>query len=167
MRRRRRSGVMDEIQRWLEAGLAADPSESARETWFDNLPKTPDALSFWLRVAIRMSETEPWWYDTLVAYARRRRQPEGRGATPAPPGVFVNWCVGVAAKEIARPKQRGRPPNRMRDRLICTAIEAYADPARSGGPVSQSGACALAADAARLDESVVARIWRRSRQGQQ
>ena len=54
----------------------------------------------------------------------------------------------------------------MRDRLICTAVEPYLDRARDGEPVSRSEACGLVADAVGLDESVVAKIWRRSRQGQ-
>jgi len=158
---------MDEIQRWLKANLETDPADSAREAWFDHLPKTPGALSFWLRVAVEMSETEPWWYDTLVAYARRCRSTNAGHGTGELPGSFVTWCIGVAANEIARPKRRGRPPNYMRDRLISAAIEAYTDPAREGESVSQHRACALAADAAGLDSSVVARIWRRSRPGQQ
>ena len=158
---------MDEIQRWLRASLETDPADRAREVWFDNLPTTPEGLSFWLRVAVEMSRTEPWWYDTLVEYARRCRESDGRVEPSALPGAFVNWCVGVAAKQIERPKWRGGSPNYMRDRLISAAIEAYTDPAREGESVSQYRACALAADAAGLDSSVVARIWRRSRQGQQ
>ena len=162
----RQDGFVDEIQRWLEASLAADPSEAARESWFDGLPKAPVALSFWLQVAIRMSETEPWWYDTLVEFARRSRQPTERDELPELPGNFANWCIGVAANDITRPRRRGRPANHMRDRLICTAVEAYLDRARDGEPVSHSEACGLVADAVGLDESVVAKIWRRSRQGQ-
>ena len=75
--------------------------------------------------------------------------------------------MGVAAKEIERPKWRGGSPNYMRDRFICAAVEAYADPARGGGAVLHTRACGLVADAAGLDDSVVAKIWRRSRQGQQ
>ena len=37
------------------------------------LPSAPKPLSFWLRVAVKLSETEPWWYDTLAEYARRCR----------------------------------------------------------------------------------------------
>ena len=81
---------MDEIQRWLKANLETDPADSAREAWFDNLPTTPGARSFWLRVAVEMSRTEPWWYDTLVEYARRCRESDGRVEPPALPGVFVN-----------------------------------------------------------------------------
>ena len=101
-----------------------------------------------------MSETEPWWYDTLVQYARRCRHKDAGHAMGELPGAFVDWCVGVAA-------------DYMRDRLICTAIGAYTDPARDGGPESQHRACVLAADAAGLDPSIVAKIWRRSRLGQQ
>ncbi len=158
---------MDEIQRWLKANLETDPAERARDDWFDNLPTTPEGLSFWLRVAIELSQTEPWWYDTLVAFARRCREPHGRGATAALPGVFLNWCMGVAAREVERPKRRGRPPNHIRNRLICAAVEAYADPPCGGEAAPYTRACWLVADAAGLDESVVARIWRRSRQGQQ
>ena len=157
---------MDDIQRWLRASLETDPAESARDDWFDNLPNTPDVLSFWLRVAIELSRTEPWWYDSLVAFARRFSLSGAEGRATELPGVFVNWCVGVAAKEIGPPKGRGRPPNYIRDLLICAAMEAYADPAGDGGPVSQTRACGLVADAAGLDESVVAKIWRRSRPGQ-
>ena len=157
---------MDEIQRWLEASLAADPSEAARDAWFDNLPKAPVPLSFWLNVAIRMSQTEPWWYDTLVEFARRSRRSTERGESPKLPGIFVNWCIGVAANDIKRPKRRGRPASHMRDRLICTAVEAYVDPTRDGQPVSHSQACGLVADAVGLDESVVAKIWRRWQQAQ-
>ena len=158
---------MDEIQRWLGANLKTHSADRAREDWFENLPNAPAALSFWLQVAVELSATEPWWYDTLVAYARRCRQPDaGRGAS-ALPEVFVNWCVGVAAKEITRPKHVGRPPNEMRDRLICAAIEAYMDPAQGGEPVSQSRACARVAEAVGLEDNSVAKIWRRWRRGKQ
>lgn len=158
---------MDEIQRWLKASLQTDPADRARKDWFDKLPKTQEALSFWLQIAIMVSETEPWWYDTLVELARRRRQSTGWGELPELPEVFMNWCIGVAANEIRRPKRRGRPANHMRDRLICTAINTYGKRAGGGEPVSHSKACGLVADAAGLEESVVAKIWRRSRQGQQ
>ena len=158
---------MDEIQRWLRANLETDPADRAREDWLDNLPRTPEGLSFWLRVAIDMSETEPWWYDTLVEFARRCRELDGRGATAALPGVFLNWCIGVVAREVGRPKGRGRPPNFIRNGFICAAVEAYADPQRGSEAVPYTRACWLVADAAGLEESVVARIWRRSRQGQQ
>ena len=132
---------MDEIQRWLKASLETDPAQSAREDWFDNLPATPDALSFWLRVAVRMSRTEPWWYDTLVEYGRRCHESNARGATAQLPSVFVNWCVGVAANENDRPKRRGRPPNYMRNRFLCAAVEAYADPERGVAAVPHTRAC--------------------------
>ena len=54
---------MDRIQRWLKASLKADPAATARTVWFDNLPGEPDALSFWLCVAIKQSETEPCAYS--------------------------------------------------------------------------------------------------------
>ena len=157
---------MDEIQRWLEANLAVDPSEAARQSWFDNLPTSPDALSFWLQIAIGMSETEPWWYDTLVEYARRSRRTSGRGEVTEPPAIFANWCIGVAANDIKRPRQLGRPANHMRDSLICAAIEAYLGRAPDGEPVLHSKACGLVADAVGLDETVVAKIWLRWRQTQ-
>ena len=50
---------MDRIQRWLKASLEADPAATARQAWFDNLPTEPDALSFFLSIAIKQSETEP------------------------------------------------------------------------------------------------------------
>ena len=152
---------MDEIQRWLEATLAGDPSGDAREDWLDGLAEKPDELTTWVHVMIVLSETSPWWYDTLVDYARRLRQANERGETPAPPRIFTDWCVGVAAGDINRPRQRGRPPNQMRDQLICVAMERYRDRARYGEPISDSEACALVADAAGLDDSVVAKIWRR------
>ena len=158
---------MDEIQRGLRASLETDPEDGAREDWFDRLPTSPDALSFWLRLAIGLSRTEPWWYDTLVEFARRCRQWEGEAKPPELPGIFVNWRIGVAANETVRPKERGRPPNHMRDLLICAAVEANAAPGRVGEPVSQTRAYGLVADAVGLDESVVAKIWRRSQRGQQ
>ena len=158
---------MDEIQRWLGANLKTHSAERAREDWFESLPNAPEALSFWLRVAVELSETEPWWYDTLVEYARRGRQRDAGGESPALPGEFVNWCVGVAAKEISRPRHFGRPPNEIRDRLICAAIEEYRNPARGAEMVSQSGACARVAEAVNLEENTVAKIWRRWRRGKQ
>lgn len=157
---------MDEIQRWVRASLETDPVDGAREDWFNRLPTSPDALSFWLRLAIGLSRTEPWWYDTLVEFARRCWHSDGEGKPLELPGFFVSWCIGVAANETVRPKGRGRPPNHMRDLLICAAVEAYAAPGRVGEPVSQTRACGLVADAVGLDESVVAKIWRRSKRGQ-
>ena len=157
---------MDEIQRWLEASLVGDPSGDAREEWLDSLAEKPDELTTWVHVMIVLSETSPWWYDTLVEYARRSRQPNERGKAPAPPRMFTDWCVGVAAGDIHRPRQRGRPPNQMRDQLICMALERYRDRARNGEPISDSEAFALVADAAGLDDSVVAKIWRRDQRRQ-
>lgn len=102
-----------------------------------------------------------------MEFARRCRHSTGRGEETELPEIFVNWCIGVAASDIERPKRRGRPPNHTRDWLICTAIDAYINPRRGGEPVSHSKASGLVADAAGLDESVVAKIWRRSRAGQQ
>ena len=130
---------MDEIQRWLRANLQTLRSERAREDWFHNLPTAPEALSFWLRIAVDLSATEPWWYDTLVEYARRRRNPDGQGTAPALPSVVLDWCVGVAANDISRPKHHGRPPNELRDRLICAAVEAYMNRAREGGAMPHDG----------------------------
>ncbi|MDE0006568.1 MAG: hypothetical protein OXQ29_28090 [Rhodospirillaceae bacterium] len=158
---------MDDIQRWLVANLNTLRDDRARDDWFDNLPDTPGALSFWLRIAVDLSATEPWWYDTLVAYARRCRQPDAQGGATVLPDVFVDWCVGVAANEIARPKYIGRPPNEMRDRLICAAVEAYMDPARKDGPMPQLRVCARVADAVGLEDNTVVKIWRSWRRGKQ
>ena len=158
---------MDEIQRWLVANLNTLRSERARADWFDNLPNTPEALSFWLRIAVDLSATEPWWHDTLAEYARRCRQPEAADELSALPAVFLDWCVGVAANDIVRPKHRGRPPNELRDLLICAAIEAYMDPARDGGPMLRPMACLRVAEAVDLEENTVAKIWRRGRRGKQ
>ena len=152
---------MDRIQRGLRASLEIDPAESAREAWFDALPTEPEARSFWLGVVIETAEAEPWWYDTLVEYARRCRASAERGAKPEAPDIFGNWCMGVAAGEIGRPRRRGRPTKHIRDRLIRMAIDAYGDPERGGEPVSRSKALGLVAEAAGLEESVVAKIWRR------
>ena len=157
---------MDEIQRWLEASLAADRSDAERENLLHSLMEESDERLFWLCVAITMAETDPWWHDTLVEYARRSRQPNERGETPAPPGIFADWCIGVTAKEIKRPRRRGRPKKDVRDQLICMAVERYRDRAKGGEAVSDSEACGLVADVVRLDDSVVGKIWRRYQQGQ-
>ncbi|MCZ0953417.1 MAG: hypothetical protein OXQ89_14395 [Rhodospirillaceae bacterium] len=158
---------MDDIQRWLAANLKTLRSERARADWFDNLPKAPEGLSFWLRIAVDLSATEPWWYDTLAEYARRCRQPDAADELRALPAVFLDWCAGVAANDIARPKHLGRPPNELRDQLIRAAVGAYMDPARDGGPLSQPRACARVAEAVDLEENTVAKIWRRGRRGKQ
>ena len=49
---------MDEIQRSLRASLEAGPGEVARGAFFRNLPKDPDALAFWLLIAVRLSQQE-------------------------------------------------------------------------------------------------------------
>ena len=156
---------VDRIERWLKASLKADPAATARTVWFDNLPGEPDALSFWLCVAIRQSQTEPWWYDTLLALARRYRQsPEWEHAGKLP-GPLLDWCVGVALGDIVPPRPRGRPANPMRDMLICTAVDAYTDPQRGDRSCSLSQAYGLVADAAGVDDSVVRKIWQHSQAG--
>ena len=158
---------MDEIQRCLRANLEAGPATAAREAFLNNLPKDPDALSFWLLIAVRLSRREPWWYDTLATLVRRslrsREWREGREL----PGVLVGWCAGVAAGEIKRPGGRGRPAKHMRDALICAALEAYLEPDPDRQGCTFGEACARVADAACVEESVVRKIWRRSRAGQQ
>ena len=49
---------MDEIQRSLRASLEAGPDAAAREDFFRTLSKDPDALSFWLLIAARLSQQE-------------------------------------------------------------------------------------------------------------
>ena len=161
------TGSVDEIQRSLRASLEIGPGASAREAFFRNLPKDPDALSFWLSIAVRLSRQEPWWYDTLAALVRRcLRSPQWRDERELP-GVLVGWCAGVAGGEIERPGERGRPAKHMRDALICAAVEAYLEPdsGSEGRPLGE--ACARVAEAACIDKSVVGKIWRRSRAGQQ
>ena len=52
-----RAESVDEIQRLLQAGIEADPrGPAAREALFENLPEDPDALSFWLSIAVGLSE---------------------------------------------------------------------------------------------------------------
>ena len=158
---------MDEIQRSLRASLQAGPGEAEREAFFRNLPKDPDALSFWLLVAVRLSEREPWWYDTLAALVRRcLRSPQWR-EDRALPAVLVGWCAGVAGGEIGRPGGRGRPEKHMRDALICAAVEAYLEAGAGEEGRGLGDACARAAEAACIDASVVRKIWRRSQAGQQ
>ena len=152
---------MDEIQRRLKERLAVDPSDATREKWFDLLPEDPDELSLLLELAIRQSETNPWWYDTLVEYARRLRRPAEHGEPQAPPGIFTDWCIGVTAKDIKRPRRRGRPTNHMRDWFICVAIQAYREQARDGEAISHLEVCGRVADVVGLDDSVIAKIWRR------
>ena len=158
---------MDEIQHSLQASLEAGPGEAAREAFFRNLPKDPDALSFWLLIAVRLSQQEPWWYDTLAALVRRYLGSREWREKRELPGVLVAWCAGVAAGEIRRPGGRGRPAKHMRDALICAAVEAYLEPGQGNEGCAVGEACARVADAACLDESVVRKIWRRSQAGQQ
>lgn len=158
---------MDEIQCSLRASLQANAATTARKEFFRNLPKAPDALAFWLLIAIKMSETEPWWYDTLVTLAQRYREStecQDRRTLPAP---FLNWCLGVTAGQIKRPRLRGRPPSHIRDALIRAAIEAYLSPVLGNELCSLSKACGLVGDAAGIDESVVRKIWGRSQPRQQ
>ena len=157
---------MDEIQRWLEASLAADPPDITREAMLQNMTGASDERLFWRSFAIMLSETSAWWYDMLVEYARRSRQPNERGGTSAPPRNIADWCIGVAAGDIKRPRPRGRPTNAIRDQLICMALERYRDRAKGGEAVSDSEACGLVADVVGLDDSVVAKVWRRYQQGQ-
>lgn len=156
---------MDEIQRWLRARLEAGPEERLREDFFVLLQLEGEHLRHFLAMAIKASETQQWWYDTLVEFARRWRQPEGRSGKRELPAEFVDWCIGVAGNEIKRPSRRGRPTKQLRDWLICRAIKAYAYPPYGEETVSHTMACALVADAAGVEESVVARIWRREKQG--
>lgn len=158
---------MDEIQRSLRASLEADPGGSARDAFCRNLPKDPDALSFWLLIAVRLSRQERWWYDTLAAlvrqYLRSREWRENREL----PGVLVSWCAGVAAGEIKRPGGPGRPAKHMRDALICAAVEAYLKPGPGNEGCALGEACARVGDAACIEESVVRKIWRRSQARQE
>ena len=156
---------VDRIERWLKASLKADPAATARSVWFDNLPGEPDALSFWLCVAIKQSETEPWWYDTLIALVQRNRQSPEWEQNPELPSLLLNWCLGVAVGDIVPPKRRGRPANPIRDMLICTAVDAYTDPKQGAQTCSLSEAYGLVADAAGVDDSVVRKIWQHSQAG--
>ena len=157
---------MDEIQRSLRANLEAGPGAAAREAFFRNLPMDPDALSFWLLIAVRLSQQEPWWYDTLAALVRRYLSSREWQKKRELPGVLIGWCAGVAAGEIRCPGGRGRPAKHMRDALICAAVEAYLEPGPGKEGCALSEACARVADAACIDESVVRKIWRRSQAGQ-
>lgn len=158
---------MDEIQRALRASLRAGPGEAAREDFFRNLPEDPDALSFWLSIAVGLSQREPWWYDTLAELVRRYlRSSEWRERRELP-WALVSWCAGVAAGQIKRPGGRGRPAKHMRDALICAAIEGYLEPGPGYEGCALGEACALVAEAACIEESVVRRIWRRSQAGRE
>ena len=81
---------MDEIQRSLRARLEAVPGAAARAAFFRNLPKDPDALSFWLLIAVRLSRQEPWWYDSLAALVRVA----GDVGTSRRVGSVVRGCGG-------------------------------------------------------------------------
>ena len=156
---------MDEIQRSLRASLEADRGAAAREAFFRNLPKDAEALSFWLSMAVRLSQHETWWYDTLAALVRRYLRSREWREKRELPGVLVGWCAGVAAREIRRPRGRGRPTKHMRDALICAAVEAYLEPGPGNEGCALGEACARVADAACIDERVARKIWRRSQAG--
>jgi len=155
---------VDEIQRWLRMSLDAGPEESLRDDLLTLLQIEGDHVRFVLHAAIDASETQQWWYDTLVEFARRWRQPDGWDGKQELPAEFVNWCIGVAGNEITRPKRRGRPTKHLRDKLIRRAVDAYAYLPYGEEPVSRTKACARVAEVVGLDESVVARIWRREKQ---
>ena len=157
---------MDEIQRSLRASLEADPGAAARVEFFRNLPKDPEALSFWLSIAVRVTQQSPWWYDTLAALVRRYLGSREWQKKRELPEVLVSWCAGVAAGEIRRPGERGRPGKHMRDALICAAVEAYMEPGSGNEGLALGEACARVAYAACIDESIVRKIWRRSQAGQ-
>ena len=159
--------AQDEIQRSLRASLEAGPDAAAREEFIRNLPKDADALSFWLLIAVRLSQQEPWWYDTLAALVRRNLGSREWREKRELPGVLVAWCAGVAAGEISRPGGRGRRAKPTRDALICAAVEAYLEPGPGNDGCALGEACARVADAACIEESVVRRIWRRPQAGQQ
>ena len=152
---------MDEIQRELRESLEAGPDDTMRELLFELLLAGGEHEEWVLKVAIGASETERWWYDTLVEFARRWRQPDGWEGRQDLPTEFVNWCAGVAGNEIERPKQRGRPRKMFRDILIRIAVDRYKHRSYGKEPVSRAEAFSLVAEAAGLEESVVARIWRR------
>ena len=151
---------MDEIQRWLETCLAAGPPDITREALLQNMTGKSEDRLFWQSFAIMMSDTSPWWYDTVVEYVRRARRQDVPEETPLPPRNIADWCLGVAAGDIKRPRSRGRPTNAARDQLIGMALEKYRERAGDGDAVSHSEACGRVADVVGLDDSVVAKIWR-------
>ena len=114
LRGRDRTESVDEIQRSLRASLEAGPGESAREAFFLNLPKDPDALSFWLLIAVRLSQQEPWWYDTLAALVRRYLGSREWREKRELPGVLVAWCAGCGGRGDQAPRGGGVGP-----RSIC------------------------------------------------
>ncbi len=158
---------MDEIQRWLEASLAEGPPDITREALLQSMSGTSEERLFWQSFAIMMSDTSSWWYDTVEEYVRLTRRRYDPEATPLPPRTLAEWCLGVAAGDIKRPRSRGRPTNAARDQLIGMALEKYRDLGRDGEAVSDSEAFGLVADVVGLDDSVVAKIWRRHRRGRQ
>ncbi len=157
---------MDEIQRWLEANLAAEESPEERVSIVDNLMEESEDGLLRLLMTITSAQTDPWWYDTLVEYARRTHQAIERGESPKLDRLFSHWCIGVAGNVIKRPTHRGRPKKEYRDQLICMAMARYLERAWYGEPMSDSEACALVAEVVGLDDSVVAKIWRRERRRQ-
>ena len=157
---------MDEIQHCLRASLEAGPGAAAREVFFRNLPKDPEALSFWLSMAVRLSRHETWWYDTLAALVRRylrSREWREERELPGRVGRVVRGCGGWGDQA---PRGRGRPAKHMRDALICAAVQAYLQPGPGNEGCALGEACARVAEAACIDESVVRKIWRRSQAGQ-
>ena len=157
---------MDEIQRQLKASLEDYAPEAAKEKLLSVLPEAPDDLEFVLGIMIEQSKTNWLVFDTLVEYARRLRRPAEHGEWPEPPDNFKHWCIGVVANDIKRPRRRGRPRNDLRDMHICYAIDAYGRRARDGDPISHAEVCARVAEVVGLDDSVVAKIWRREQRQQ-
>ena len=157
---------MDDIQRWLKTVLADDPPDITKEALLQNMRPKAEQRSFWLSYALMMSDSSAWWYDLLVEHVRRSRRPYGVDEIPMPPRTIGEWCIGVAAGDIKRPKSLGRPANAARDQLIGMALEKYRDRTEDGEAVSESEACGRVADVVGLDDSVVAKIWRRHTHGQ-
>ena len=157
---------MDEIQRELKAYIEDYAPEAAKEKLLSVLPKGPEDLEFVLGILIEQSRTNWMMFDTLVEYARRLRRPAEHGELGEPPDNFKHWCIGVAANDIKRPRRRGRPRNHLRDMYICYAIDAYRRRARDGEPISHAEVCARVAEVVELDDSVVAKIWRRAKRQQ-
>ncbi len=164
---RRQEGIVDEIQRWLEASLAEGAPDITREALLQNMSGTSEDRLYWQSFALMMSDASSWWYDTVQEYVRRIRRRNAPEATPLPPRTLAEWCLGVAAGDIKRPRSRGRPTNAARDQLIGMALEKYRDLAGDGEAISDSEAFGLVADVVGLDDSVVAKIWRRHRRGRQ
>jgi len=100
---------VDEFQRSLRASLEAGPGAAAREEFFRNLPKNPDALSFWLSIAVRVSQQSPWWYDTLAAYLQPGPGNEGCPLGEACARVADAACIDESVvRKIWRRSQPGQ-----------------------------------------------------------